>query len=485
MLCQDIRQVIQTDGAGDHDHLIALLNGGHTTGDDDLAPADDGGQQHAAAQCKILQGLAQHGLCRGSGGKAQRLHLAAQQLVQRLHLTALGVAQCADIAGDLGGHNILGGDDGLDAGGCHQFHIVGTGHLGQHLGHAAHQRQHVDAEGIFQPGLLVKDIFYFLAVRAFFQFKDDTDAFLGGLVGNVGDFRQLFGFNQLGDIVQEFSDVAVKTLMGAIQPFLDWLEDKSIKEINETLVDKMFIYYAKGGEDMDTEINFNENGLTVILVVGVNGVGKTTSIAKLAYKLKCEGKKVMLCAADTFRAAAIDQLEVWSQRAGVPMIKQNEGSDPAAVVFDAINSAKSKKADVLIVDTAGRLHNKKNLMDELAKINRVLDRELEGAAREVLLVLDATTGQNAVSQAKEFSRAAGITGLVLTKLDGTAKGGIVIAVADSLQIPVKFIGVGEQVDDLMPLLVLGKGSTIFAPLIPKNLWKRFFHDAHRNFRRGV
>ncbi len=186
----------------------------------------------------------------------------------------------------------------------------------------------------------------------------------------------------------------------------------------------------------------------VILVIGVNGVGKTTSIAKIANLLKNDGKKVVLAAADTFRAAAIDQLQIWADRVGVELIKHDEGSDPASVVFDATGAAKKRNADVLIIDTAGRLHNKKNLMDELAKINRVIDRELPGCARETLLVLDATTGQNAVIQANEFKNAAPISGLILTKLDGTAKGGIVFSIKKELGIPVKFICVGEQVDDL-------------------------------------
>ena len=189
---------------------------------------------------------------------------------------------------------------------------------------------------------------------------------------------------------------------------------------------------------------------SVILVIGVNGVGKTTTIGKLANNFVKDGKKVTLAAADTFRAAAIDQLDIWAQRSGADIVKQNEGSDPAAVVFDAISSAKAKHSDIIICDTAGRLHNKKHLMDELAKINRIIDRELPDAAKEVLLVLDATTGQNAVVQAAEFSKATGITGIVLTKLDGTAKGGVVLAIKDGLQIPVKYIGVGEQVDDLQP-----------------------------------
>jgi fused signal recognition particle receptor len=189
---------------------------------------------------------------------------------------------------------------------------------------------------------------------------------------------------------------------------------------------------------------------TVMLVIGVNGVGKTTSIGKLAAKYKKEGKQVVLGAADTFRAAAIEQLEIWSQRAGVTMVKSVEGTDPASVVFDTLASAKAKGADVVICDTAGRLHNKKNLMDELAKINRVVDRSLESGRKETLLVLDAATGQNAVNQARQFSEVTDITGIILTKLDGTAHGGVVISIMDELKIPVKFIGVGEQIDDLMP-----------------------------------
>ena len=189
---------------------------------------------------------------------------------------------------------------------------------------------------------------------------------------------------------------------------------------------------------------------SVLLIIGVNGVGKTTSIGKIAAQLKADGKKVVVAAADTFRAAAIDQLAVWCDRAGVDLIKQSEGSDPAAGVYDAVSAAKGRDADVLIVDTAGRLHNKKNLMDELAKIDRVLSRELPGADRETLLVLDATTGQNAIMQAKEFKHAANITGLILTKLDGTAKGGCVFSIKGELDVPVKYIGVGEKIDDMQP-----------------------------------
>ena len=189
---------------------------------------------------------------------------------------------------------------------------------------------------------------------------------------------------------------------------------------------------------------------SVILVIGVNGVGKTTTIGKIATQLKNQGKNVLLVAGDTFRAAAADQLEIWAQRSGSTIVRQHEGADPASVVYDGIQSAKAKGADVIIIDTAGRLHNKQNLMNELNKISRIVERELPNAAREVLLVLDGTTGQNGLIQAKQFKEIAGVTAIALTKLDGTAKGGIVIAVADALQIPVKFVGVGEQADDLMP-----------------------------------
>ena len=189
---------------------------------------------------------------------------------------------------------------------------------------------------------------------------------------------------------------------------------------------------------------------TVILVIGVNGVGKTTTIGKLANNLRQDGKKVLLAAADTFRAAAIDQLQIWADRAQVELVRHEEGSDPAAVVFDAVNAGKARGCDVVICDTAGRLHNKKNLMDELAKIARVIDREAPGSSKEVLLVLDATTGQNALNQAKLFQEAAGLTGIILTKLDGTARGGVVIGIKEELNIPIKYIGVGEQIDDLRP-----------------------------------
>ena len=201
----------------------------------------------------------------------------------------------------------------------------------------------------------------------------------------------------------------------------------------------------------DVELNLSTNP-SVILVIGVNGVGKTTTIGKIAKQLVGQGKKVMLVAGDTFRAAAADQLEIWAGRSGASIVRQHEGADPASVVYDGIQSAKAKGGEVIIIDTAGRLHNKANLMNELNKISRIVDRELPGAAKEVLLVLDGTTGQNGLIQAKQFKEIAGVTAMAITKLDGTAKGGIVIAVSDALQIPVKFVGVGEQADDLMPFV---------------------------------
>ena len=189
---------------------------------------------------------------------------------------------------------------------------------------------------------------------------------------------------------------------------------------------------------------------SVVLIIGVNGVGKTTSIGKLAARFKSEGKKVLLCAGDTFRAAAADQLEIWADRAGVDIVRQHEGADPGAVLFDALQAAKARNADVVLCDTAGRLHNKQNLMNELAKLRKIIDRETPDAAKETLLVLDATTGQNGLIQARQFKETAGLTGIILTKLDGTAKGGIVIAIAQELQVPVKFVGVGEGIDDLRP-----------------------------------
>ena len=241
------------------------------------------------------------------------------------------------------------------------------------------------------------------------------------------------------------SDVGVGATEEIIEALREEIKEGRLKEKEQVTDALKKILEGMIGEG--EELNLSSTP-AVILVIGVNGAGKTTSIGKISNRLIAKGKKVVVAAADTFRAAAIDQLAVWCERSGADLVRQNEGSDPAAVVFDAISYAKKKQADVLIVDTAGRLHNKKNLMNELAKINRVIDRELPDASRENLLVLDATTGQNAILQAKEFRNAADITGLVLNKLDGTAKGGIVISIKKELEIPVKFIGVGEKIDDM-------------------------------------
>lgn len=242
------------------------------------------------------------------------------------------------------------------------------------------------------------------------------------------------------------SDVGMETTMAIIENLKKKIRVEKIKNPQDitpalkAVVEEMLLE--------GTKETTSEGGKKVLLVIGVNGVGKTTSIGKLASRYKSEGKKVLLAAADTFRAAAIDQLDVWSKRSGVDIIKHSEGSDPAAVVFDAVAAAKARNVDVLICDTAGRLHNKKNLMDELAKINRIIDRELGDIEKETLLVLDATTGQNAVMQAKQFMEACPIDGIILTKLDGTAKGGVVISIKTTLDIPVRYIGVGEGIEDL-------------------------------------
>jgi fused signal recognition particle receptor len=241
------------------------------------------------------------------------------------------------------------------------------------------------------------------------------------------------------------SDVGMDTTVNIIERLRSKIRKEKIndpQEVKPALKEVIRDLLLEGSYSDEDE------GKKVMLIIGVNGVGKTTSIGKLAAKNKEEGKKVLLAAADTFRAAAIDQLEVWSSRAGVDIVKHQEGSDPAAVVFDAIEASKARNVDLLICDTAGRLHNKKNLMNELEKINRIIDRELEGYTKETLLVLDATTGQNAVIQAKQFMEACPIDGIILTKLDGTAKGGVVLSIKQSLNIPVRYIGVGEGIDDL-------------------------------------
>ena len=242
------------------------------------------------------------------------------------------------------------------------------------------------------------------------------------------------------------ADIGVETSTYIIEKLRDNVKHKHITDGN-LVKEELKSIISEILSALDTTVNTSTTP-SVNLVIGVNGVGKTTSIGKIASHYKSMGKKVLLAAADTFRAAAIDQLDIWAQRSGCDIIKHQENSDPAAVVFDACTAAKARGADILICDTAGRLHNKKNLMAELAKINRVIERELPDSARETLLVLDATTGQNAVSQAKLFSEAADITGIILTKLDGTAKGGIVISIAKEQNVPVKFVGVGEGIDDL-------------------------------------
>lgn len=255
------------------------------------------------------------------------------------------------------------------------------------------------------------------------------------------------------ELFEELEEILIMADVGAnTSAFICSELRKKVKEQGVTdpdevkrLLAEIVAEMLRGGQ----ELNLSTKP-SIILVIGVNGVGKTTTIGKLAAGLKAQGHKVLLGAADTFRDAAIEQLQVWADRAGVDLVKHTQGADPAAVVFDTISAAKARGTDVIVCDTAGRLHNKKNLMDELSKINRVIDRELPGAAKEVLLVLDATTGQNAVNQAREFKNAAGITGIVLTKLDGTARGGVVLAVKQDLDVPVKYIGVGEGIDDLQP-----------------------------------
>lgn len=246
------------------------------------------------------------------------------------------------------------------------------------------------------------------------------------------------------------ADVGVTTVMDLIEELKDEVKRRNIqdtKEVQAVISEKLVEIY-KGDDDFNGQLHMQENGLTVILFVGVNGVGKTTTIGKLAHRLKSQGKTVLLAAGDTFRAGAIEQLEVWGERVGVDVIKQGSGSDPAAVMYDAVQAAKARKVDVLLCDTAGRLQNKVNLMKELEKVKRVIEREVPGAPHEVLLVIDATTGQNGLSQAKTFREVTDVSGIVLTKLDGTAKGGIVLAIRNEMNVPVKFVGLGEKMDDL-------------------------------------
>ncbi|RLQ92696.1 signal recognition particle-docking protein FtsY [Planomicrobium sp. Y74] len=257
-------------------------------------------------------------------------------------------------------------------------------------------------------------------------------------------------FEELEEVLLQ-ADVGFETVLELMDELRYEVQRKNVRDTSnvQSVISEKLVEIYQAGEPELNEINFAD-GLTVILMVGVNGVGKTTTIGKLAHRLKNEGKTVMLAAGDTFRAGAIEQLDVWGQRVGVDVVKQAAGSDPAAVMYDAVRSAKSRGVDVLICDTAGRLQNKVNLMNELEKVHRVLGREIPGAPHEVLLALDATTGQNAMIQAQTFKEVTEVTGIVLTKLDGTAKGGIVLAIRNKLKIPVKFVGLGEKMDDLQP-----------------------------------
>lgn len=275
-------------------------------------------------------------------------------------------------------------------------------------------------------------------------------------------------FEELEEILIQ-ADVGFDTVMELIDQLKREVKLRNISDTSEvqSVISEKLVEIYQGDDEATSSLNIQEEGLTVILFVGVNGVGKTTTIGKLAHKFKTEGKSVVLAAGDTFRAGAIEQLEVWGERVGVSVIKQGEGSDPAAVMFDAIQAAKARKADILICDTAGRLQNKVNLMKELEKVKRVIEREVPGAPHEVLLALDATTGQNALIQAKTFKEATNVSGIVLTKLDGTAKGGIVLAIRNELAIPVKFVGLGEKMDDLQEFDAEKYVYGLFADIIDK------------------
>jgi fused signal recognition particle receptor len=305
------------------------------------------------------------------------------------------------------------------------------------------------------------------------KFKEGLTKTRDALVGSVEDL-----FSRRKKIDEEFyeeleeiligADVGVNTVLKLIEDLRAEVKKRKIEnpgELRPVLSEKL-VALLKGDED--ASLKMADSGLTVILFVGVNGVGKTTTIGKLAHQFKGQGKNVLLAAGDTFRAGAIEQLEEWGRRAGVDVIKQQAGSDPAAVMYDALQAARNRGADVLLCDTAGRLQNKVNLMEELNKIYRVIRRELPDAPHEVLLVLDATTGQNALSQAKVFDEKSGLTGLVLTKLDSTAKGGIVVAIRQELKLPVKFVGLGEKIDDLQPFDSNQFVHALFADLIHKD-----------------
>lgn len=287
------------------------------------------------------------------------------------------------------------------------------------------------------------------------KFKEGLTKTRNSFSGKVNDLVSRYRkvdedfFEELEEILIQ-ADIGFDTVMELVDELKMEVKRRNIQnpsEIQSVISEKLVDIY-NAGEEQTSQLNIQNDGLTVILFVGVNGVGKTTTIGKLAHKFKREGKSVLLAAGDTFRAGAIEQLEVWGERVGVDVIKQAEGSDPAAVMFDALKAAKARKVDILLCDTAGRLQNKVNLMKELEKVKRVIEREIPGAPHEVLLVLDATTGQNALIQAETFKKVTNVSGIVLSKLDGTAKGGIVIAIRNGLKIPVKFVGLGEKMDDL-------------------------------------
>lgn len=310
----------------------------------------------------------------------------------------------------------------------------------------------------------------------FSRLKEGLSKTRSGIVEQIDSM--ISSFSKIDDeLFEELEEILIMGDVGAVgaekicNELKEEVKTKKIsdpKEIHNMLYDLISNMLSA-----NEALNLHTNP-SIALVIGVNGVGKTTTIGKLASRFEKSGHKVLLAAADTFRAAAIDQLQIWADRAKTDIVRQEEGSDPAAVVFDAISAAKSRNCDIIICDTAGRLHNKKNLMDELGKINRIIDRELPDADKEVLLVLDATTGQNAVNQAREFKNYADITGIILTKLDGTAKGGVVIAIKEELGIPVKFIGVGEQIDDLQPFNPKAFATALFDPEAAKEeLWREY------------